>query len=434
MGALLLSASAAMADPFTVTTGQSITISGQKDDPGNPSYPYQSYNIVQQGDPSGHTSGQINGSSVVGISQNYQTYAYEDPSVGEIIFGNNASTIGALSSVKTNTTVNVTFTNEGNSTFAPKLTSTITPAGFGMAVVNPQLGAGFGAVNGGVGNLNQIPLASNLTFDSTNGYGLVRGIASVQFDILQNDPSGGPAHLLVSYFKSLTLDSPSQYNFDADGNYLGATILPTTMTLAESGFVAGDAIAPGLNNFGLATPASSLPVGSQQAVGYQWDATDVTVSLGAIDPGMSTTLTYSTTVTAYSAWQWTTERALLVYAGFGDPIGKQGSITGGATALEALLGDVSVAGGASDPLSLGLSFSNYHFSLPNVGVDSNGDPVIDSLGQPIGQSAALDPVIVDVNIPAPPSAAPEPSIWALMMLAVGGMGVALRSARRRRVV
>ncbi len=434
VGAVLLSASAAVADPFTVTTSQSISVSGYKDDPTK-SFPLTQYSINPPVDNStGRTSGQINGSIPFGIAENFQTYAYVDNNLKEIVFGNNASAIGVSSSVSTTTVVNVSFTNEGNTPIAPKLTSTITPAGFGFAVVNPKLGLGYGD-NGAntFGNINAIPLASNFKFNDSSSQGGLWGTASVQFQISQLDQTTGVQQSLVSYSKSLSLTSNVQNQFNSSGQFIGWTVLPNTVQLSEQSTVLGVDLAANdprnLNNFVKVTPD-----GSEQALGYQWDATDVTVPLGTIAAGDKTTLIYTTTVSVNNLWQLSNAEGLLIYAGFGDPIGKQGSTGNAASA------DVFAADSSSSPL--GLSFSNYHFSLPTLSTDPvTGDLVlnsISSLGQTLVETPAIDPTTIqDVNVPAPvasPGAAPEPSAWALMMVAVGGMGAALRRSRRHQTV
>jgi hypothetical protein len=322
---------------------------------------------------------------------NYQVSADVTPT--EITFANNATSQGPTTFTSTSTSVAVTYANSGNTSINDvRLASTILPGGFGFFMDSPQANPTFTGTS--IGDVNQTPPSSVTTFDdvaafAATGPGGSVGYAGFTFQIFNNGTLIDSYSGSVSLF--LTMNASNQVVY---------TVVPSS--------------APALSGFSLITPA-----GSDEAVGYQWDTTDVSADLGPLAPGQTSTLTYVTTVTTSSdltnfAYNCAGAEAcpeLLAYAGFGDPIRKS-------------------AGTGTDPY-----FPTFELSLPTFdpGAGVLGGPQIEA----VTPSLPLSGVTPAPFIPIPASVldpVPEPETWALMLLGTAVAGVALRRrAATRRV-
>jgi archaellum component FlaF (FlaF/FlaG flagellin family) len=315
--------------------------------------------------------------------ENYQVSADVTPS--EITFANNATSQGYVSMTSSSTVVSVTFTNNGSTTVDGSIDSTILPGGFGFFMDSPQDNPTLSG--NAIGDVNQTPPSSLATFQNISGFdaigiGQSEGYAGFSFDILENGTQ------VAGYSGSVSLN----------------------LSLASPGVNVSVAASapPALNGFALITPA-----GSDQAVGYQWNTTEVVVPLGALAPGQSTTVTYETTVSTSTDVQnfnnCPTEDVcpqLLAYSGFGDPIRKS-------------------AGTGTDPY-----FPTFDLSLPTFDPRTGvaGGMTIDG----VGPSLPLAGVTPAPFIPIPFSIlgpVPEPEVWTLMLAGMGGIGLALRGRR-----
>lgn len=145
------------------------------------------------------------------------------------------------------------------------------------------------------------------------------------------------------------------------------------------------------------------------AIGFSWDATDISFDIGALT---HQTLVYSTLVTSFSAANCVADGSgpcLLAYAGFGDPIGAGGgilSLTSASLDFEGLNAPMLAESG---PIS-GVHFTSTTFDAP-VFADGSVRFV----------STAVTPGI------------PEPATWATMMLGFGLLGATMRRRRLSRL-
>ena len=323
--------------------------------------------------------------------ENYQVSADVTPT--EISFANNATSQGFVAYTSTTTSVAVTYQNGGSTSVTPTLRSTILPGGFGFYMDDP---VGNPTLNGtSVGDVNQTPQSRAATFNTISGFvnagpGDSEGYASFSFQVLNGDT------VLKSFSASVALYVQPAQPYGVNFNVVASA-------------------PPALNGFGLVTPA-----GSNSAVGYQWNTTDVDIPLGVtLAPGESGTLTYLTTVTTSTDIQNANNcdvanacPQLLAYAGFGDPIGKSG-------------------GNGGDSLIADPYFPTFQLGLPTF------DPTTGVVGGPplmgVGPSLSLPGVEAAPYVAIPASVlspAPEPRTWALLITGVTFVGAALRRRRR----
>jgi hypothetical protein len=303
----------------------------------------------------------------------------------DIEFYNNATAVGLRSSVTASNQLLVTYTNTGSAAVVPTLNSTITPGGFGIYTIDPTQNPTFSSGKVTMGDVNQSPeySANPNSFQGFSPIDTSMPIAGASFTF--NIASNGV--VLYSFNGSLTLN-PNP----ADP---AAPIVAVTLS----------ALGATLNNFRQVTT-----VGDENAVGYQWDATDISVALGGLlAPGDSRTLTYSTSVTAFdnatfnSNSPCTGSCVLTDFAGFGDPIGK-GNPSG------AKFGSM----GGGDNFT-GLTFFGYSLGLPTF------DSATGDLSVPV----AKDP-LPSLPLTYTPVTVPEPATWALMLTGFGLVGMACR--------
>ncbi|HLZ82775.1 MAG TPA: PEPxxWA-CTERM sorting domain-containing protein [Caulobacteraceae bacterium] len=321
----------------------------------------------------------------------------------DISFYNNVTTLGArtVSSLSTSNQLNVTFTNDGSAPVTPVLQSTVTPGGFGIYTMDPTQNPTFSSGKVLIGDINQSPeySAGANTFQGWSQHDATQPIASATFTF--SIASDGV--VVDSINGSLTLNP----NPVAGGTPMVA------VTLKGLGAALGS---PPLTNFRLLTPA-----GGNDAVVYEWDATNIAVPLGGpLAVGASRTLTYSSVVTVTSNADYSPLAGgcfntceLLAFAGFGDPIGKGGGGSGAIYHLNGLQ-----PGGAGSGIS-GLSFLGYSLGLPTF------DTTTGTLGVPV----ATQPL---ASLPlgcTPVIGVPEPGVWALMLAGVGLVGGAQRRRR-----
>jgi hypothetical protein len=283
----------------------------------------------------------------------------------------------------------VTFTNDGPSAVTPRLSSEITPGGFGvyaaLNIADPSTLL--------ISNINNSPPLNSpfLNFDAF-GNASNSDIAGVAFSIRIS--SGGA--VVESLSAALTISPAVE---------LGQNQHPAIVTLSAAGDTA-----TALNNFGLVQVDHP-----DSQVGYQWDATDLLFTLpgGPLEPGESRTVTYETQVTAFTLANLSAACGgqyacpeLFAYSGFGDPIGKGG----GSAAL------VNPFAQSLDPSApTGVSFPRFSFGIPTF--DS--------------QTGLLSLPLSADTLPSLPlgTGVPEPAAWAMTLAGLGALGAVLRRRR-----
>jgi hypothetical protein len=327
--------------------------------------------------PIGNQTTQIN-TSYFGTENynNYQVSTTVNPDY--IAFANNGTVSGLNSYVQSSTSIAVTYTNTTSTAVNATLTSTILPGGFGFYEGN--LAGNPTYSNGVVADVNQTPESKTANLLSLNGYFPTAswqvGAVAFSFEILDG------SSVLADYTGSATLDlleNCTETGCSAPYMALGSVSGTATTELADFGLIAADS--------------------AEKAIGWSWDATTVSLALGTLGAGASTTLTYLTTVTVETDINKSSvaNQALIAYAGFGDPIGKEAG-----------------AGGINDP-----NFPLLDLSPPTF------NPVTGD---------ATSPDFINYGPDIPPNdvtVTPEPQTWALMLAGVGLAGAVLRRRARR---
>lgn len=273
-----------------------------------------------------------------------------DVAGNNIVFQNGNAAAGISSSVSSFTSLDIVFRNGGVAAVQPILHSSITPAGLGLFV---------SAFCGGEA---QLPNCGG-----SNDYG--------RLSVQSVSEYGGEGNVVASssFFLNVLGDGNTIYSISGSLSLIYDSSLEQSIVVTDL----ADAQAR-LNNFQLVTNPED-PYG----IGFAWDATAIDIAIeGLLEPGEFRTLTYQTGVTSFTYNQSFDGRNVVAYAGFGDPIGRNGSIP--------------------PP-----SFEALAFALPTF--DGDGD----------------------LNLTYVGSLVPEPDTWAMM---IGGFSLVGAAARRRRTL
>jgi hypothetical protein len=304
------------------------------------------------GAPASSSPVQINETNSYGRYQDFTNYLPTASNPSTISFADDATALGFASYVQATTELSVTITNT-TGTAIPQVTleSSVTPAGFGFFVADPN-----------TGNIDSsTPTTSSKTFGAFTSTGSSNSLY-------------GSDLAAAAYSFTVSLDRVAGVPPTTVADYAG------TVALAAGGGVSLTAPA------GASTPAGFAQIASSaQEVAYQWNETNFSENLGSLAAGASETLTYVSTVDAFTNGSPDSGAPqLLAYACFGDPIGKG-------------------SGGGGDPDC------------------TSGYTVLD---------ATFDPStgVLDFNT----AAVPEPTTWALLLVGFGLVGSTLRRRREAR--
>ena len=275
----------------------------------------------------------------------------------------------------------VSFKVTNNTSNPATFNSTITAAGLGfyLADTNPVTGpclyTGCPQVPLGGANFASLPGGNNL---AQVGFNFL-----VQSTALNSDGAAGATTTLYSLNGSLGLGHDGAPIFLSDG----------------LGSIDGGGPRGRLNNF--RTTLGDDYTGNASAataVGFAWDATDISFGIGA---GQFQILTYTTSVYSQATTDCFGSACLIAYSGFGDPVGAAG-------AVDAAVGSFQGRFGLFDPLGpariRGLKFGPTTLAIPTF------DGHVGSF-----QTASV----------------PEPATWTMLIAGFGLLGAALR---RRRVL
>lgn len=280
-----------------------------------------------------------------------------------VSFESDNAVSGPMAKTVSSSSVDLVLTNGADNPVTPVFDSTIIPAGIGFYLADRSSGCGGNIYTGCPKTL------SNLTFADLTATGDRRVLASSQFQF--SIFSGGVELYHLSGGLDLTYD-------------------PTAGIVISQSFGPAATL---LNGFGLDTTP-----GSQSAVGYGWDATDIQVNLlTPLAPGASRTISYRTSVqSTTSIGCINAVTCLTAYAGFGDPIGRGGGI---------IAPQITAFSLASISSAQGLAFQPAVFNTPSF---RNG--------------------VLSFKLQG--SGVPEPAIWLSLIFGFGVVGTALRRSRR----
>ena len=239
-----------------------------------------------------------------------------------IEFQNGNAASGTESSVVSRTVVDITFRNDGVSTVAPVLQSTITAAGLGLYTGPACL--------------------ENVT---TCGPGL-----SYPGDFRNFQDFGGAGDIAgASFLFRITGAGETLYELTGQVALQFDPALNKVVPLSDFGLASTE-----LKNFRMTSPA-----GSEHEFGFAWDATDILVNFPTgtlLAPGESSTLTYETEVRSFSfapCFGLLTNACLTAYSSFGDPIGRGGGV-------RPSLAPMALTAAAP----AGVSFDSFRFATP----------------------------------------------------------------------
>lgn len=418
--AALAIAGAASAQVTGVVTSRSVSVSTRAD--GQPGNLFSFASEVPNGNfqySLDHTNGSVVNVQVAANAGN-----------GHIDFANNATAGGTYAFARSSTTVAVTFLNPSlTDPLQARLTSSIIPAGLGFYESSPA---------GNLGNdINHHPEAGGLDpfgVPYTMGSGPRLSISSDNTPYTETLATAGLSftisdgiQTLAEYSADMILRRTNTYDADADlwiggpvqteltlHSNIGGVPLNSSVVTADYSDLPQDILDLhdfiGLANFGRVGSDSLL-----RQVGYRWDATQLTLDLGALAPRESRTLTYSSTVYASSVLQpwFSNDNLLLAYAGFGDPIGSN---AGSGAIEDPDFPLIDLGGFDFDPATGEMGGGQFNGYQP-------GQLPLEFITQPVDPTFGSD-VGGDVG------GVPEPGTWALMLTGFGLAGAALRRRAR----
>lgn len=298
------------------------------------------------------------GDSIFGSAASFNTTSRVGPGVVEFQL-ENASYGEQVKSVS-RSVIDVSFENTGTESVRPTLNSQITPAGMGFYVSDCA-----------AENVSECEVLENGDYGLQNvGSTVAPGMAAIG-----------------SYF-DFRVVAGDDVLFELTGGLeliVGENGLPNTVVQYF------DEVDGFLTNF-----RHTSPLGSQQHIGFGWDATDFEVIFPdelILNPGQIGTVSYITEVSTftYSTCVENGEPCPMAYAAFGDPIGRGG--TSNPTTLSRSLQFASFAT-TSEPTIDGYQAGLYRMAMPTfedgiLTYRANSGPGIASIDVPAPSSFAL---------------------------------------------
>jgi hypothetical protein len=308
------------------------------------------------------------GDNALGSGGSFASISSVAPGLVKFQNGNAAS--GDYVYVTSQTDVDITFKNDGAKTVTPTLQSQIAPAGIGVYVGGCNLGA----------------LASTCEINAPGAAGETWadfGPSGVD----GNDISGATLDFRILAGGRTIYDLKASVTLEYDPA-TGKNVVVEAVGAARKV----------LDDFRLISPT-----GSKSFVGFEWNATDLTVNFPKglkLKPGQSSTLTYQTTVESFGTTacdvETTTNGCVVAYSSFGDPIGGGGGVKPNVAGLFSSTSD--------DTGATGVQFGEFAFDAPTF---EDGALTLDGLR----------------------SIVPEPTVWSLMIVGLGLIGAAMRRRR-----
>jgi hypothetical protein len=309
-------------------------------------------------------SGSFSLSNVQGSS--FATSVSNNPDARTISFEAGNAAIGQPVISTSSASVSFRLTNDTENVVAPTLASTITAAGLGLYMAD-------------VGTCNFNSCAQTTSGDT--------------FANLAGIPGAAGPIAKVGFNFTVTANGDSVFDFNGSETI---SINPTTGRAEVSDLTTN--IPNFLQGFEKLEPG---PAGS--ALGFVWDATDITVNLPSLEALSGENIVYTSTVSTMSLAGCATNNpavCLVGYSSFGDPIGRGGGVSG----TNARLGGLSLDDNPFGPPITGVTFGSASFAYPVF----NPDTGVVTLG-----------------------GIPEPKTWMSLILGFGLVGATLR---RRRIL
>jgi hypothetical protein len=334
------------------------------------------------------TSGSYSLSNVEGST--FATSVNNNIRARTISFEAGNAAIGQPVTSTSSASVSFLLTNTSGNPLAPTLNSTISAAGLGLYM------ADVGSCNfNGCAQTTSGKTFANLSPSSSQFIDVPPPLARVGFDFAVTAGSVGGDMTTVFDFsgsETISFDPTTGRETVNDITFNSPNIL--------RGF---EELQPGPTN---------------SALGYAWDATNISVMLPSLESLGAENVVYTSTVTTESLGGCVTDDptvCLVGYSSFGDPIGRGGGVSGTGGAM---------GGAAADAL-----FSLAGFSLDGGQLgDPSGDPIS---GVNFGSAEFAYPVFnPDTGVVSLPGI-PEPKTWMSLIVGFGLVGASLR---RRRIL
>ena len=307
------------------------------------------------------------GNNAFGSGGTFASTSRVDPDAIEFRNGNAAA--GRFTFLTSRTLVDISFTNDGDTSVVPTLHSTIAPAGLGLFTAGQALH-------------DLLSLRPGSTFP-----GDFRDFQAFR-------PAGDTGEIAGAAFL-FRISGGGKEVYRLEGS-VGLVANPKPVLGAPVNILVEDLAAARneLRGFRMISEPDS-----QREFSFVWDATDLLVDFPPdtlLAPGESSTLTYETVVTSFSraqCFEVLTNACIVAYASFGDPVGRGGSVSPMRSAFSSAAAQ-ALAGEPSD-----LSFAAFKFQLPEFREGTLSYGLIGRVATPVA----------------------EPAMWAMLVVGFAGL-------------